>query len=179
MMEARVIKTFFPQLVTAISDCIHSVSDQCLAKGLVSDSTYRKILQSTGTNDDKARTLLSSILSITEGDHADSSTCFKQLLSILDESLPPGSKRILSAMKEELGQTVALSATEMSEASKRCVAQQETLSGRLEDSTRQHKVSKPLGNAVPKRMTLFEVSRQVIPVHIYYNYNGHVGQRAR
>ena len=156
MMEAQVIKTFFPQLVTAISDCIHSVSDQCLAKGLVSDSTYRKILQSTGTNDDKARTLLSSILSITEGDHADSSTCFKQLLSVLDESLPPGSKRILSAMKEELDRRVAQS--EMSDVSKRCVAQQETLSGRLEDSTRRHKVSKPLRNRVPKCMTLFEVS---------------------
>ena len=147
-MEARVIKNFFPELVTAIGDCIHPMSDQCLAKGLLSDSTYRKILQSTGTNDDKARILLSSILSITEGDHTDSSTCFELFLSALNESLPPGSKSILSAMKKELneisckykevvplGQRMILSATEVS---KRCVTQQESLFGRLEDSIRQH-----------------------------------------
>ena len=100
-MEARVIKNFFPELVTAIGDCIHSMSDQCLAKGLLSDSTYRKILQSTGTNDDKARILLLSILSIIEGDH----TCFEIFLSALNESLPLGStNHILSAMKKELNE---------------------------------------------------------------------------
>ena len=154
-MEARVIKKFFPELVTAIGDCIHSVSDQCLAKGLLSDSTYRKILQSTGTNDDKARILLLSILSIIEGDH----TCFDIFLSALNESLPLGStNHILSAMKNEmsckskeivplsqrmscqnkemvpLGQRMVLSQTEVS---KRCITLQEYLFG-LENSIRQH-----------------------------------------
>ena len=138
-MEARVIKNFFPVLVTAIGDCIHSVTDQCLAKGLLSDSTYRKILHSTGTSDDKARTLLSCVMSIMEGD--DSSTCFGTFLSALNESLPPGSKSILNKMsckyKEvvPLGQSMVFSATEVS---RRCVTQQESLSffGRFEDNIR-------------------------------------------
>ena len=120
------------------------MSDQCLVKGLLSDSTYRKILQSTGTNDDKARILLLSILSII-GDH----TCFEIFLSALNESLPLGSTiHILSAMKKELnemscknkeivplGHRMVLSQTEVS---KRCITQQECLFGRLEDSIRQH-----------------------------------------
>ena len=149
-MEAQVIKSFLPHLVTTISDCIYPVSDQCLAKGLISDSTYRTILQSTGTNDDKARNLLSSILVIIEADHADSSTCFEIFLSILNENLPPGSRGILSAMKKELneisykfktivplGQRLGAvpSATELSS---RCVTYQNSLVGRLEDSIRQH-----------------------------------------
>ena len=148
-MEAKVVENFFPNLVTAISDHIHSVSDHCLAKGLITNTVYKTVLQSSGTNDDKARTLMVSVLSIIEADHADSSTCFGLLLTILNETLPPQSKGILSAMKKELteisytykamvprGQTRAVpSATELS---RRCVTQQDSLVGRLEDSIRQH-----------------------------------------
>ena len=33
-MEAEIIKSLLPDLVTAISDIVQPVSDQCLAKGL-------------------------------------------------------------------------------------------------------------------------------------------------
>ena len=56
-MEAEVINGFLPDLVTAISDCVQPVSDQCLAKGLIPDSVYKRVLESGGTSEDKARTL--------------------------------------------------------------------------------------------------------------------------
>ena len=57
-MEAEIIKSFLPHLVTAISDTVQPVSDQCLAKGLIPDSVYKKVLESGGTSEDKARTLI-------------------------------------------------------------------------------------------------------------------------
>ena len=56
-MEAQVIKSFLPDLVTAISDIVQPVSDQCLAKGLIPESVYKRVLESGGTSEDKARTL--------------------------------------------------------------------------------------------------------------------------
>ena len=50
------IKTFLPDLVTAISDSVQSVSDQCLAKGLIPDSIYKSLLELGGTSEDKSRT---------------------------------------------------------------------------------------------------------------------------
>ena len=57
-MEAKIAENFLPDLVTAISDCVQPVSDQCLAKGLISDSVYKRVLESGGTSEDKARTLI-------------------------------------------------------------------------------------------------------------------------
>ena len=36
-MEAKMIESFLPDLVTAISDCVQPVSDQCLAKELTKE----------------------------------------------------------------------------------------------------------------------------------------------
>ena len=55
------IKTFLPDLVTAVSDCVQPVSDQCLAKGLIPDPVYRGLLESRESSDNKARTLLLAI----------------------------------------------------------------------------------------------------------------------
>ena len=52
-VDHEVIKSFLPKLVTAISDCVQPVSDQCLAKGLIPDSVYKRILESGGTSEDK------------------------------------------------------------------------------------------------------------------------------
>ena len=60
IMEAEIFKQFLPDLVRAISDNVLSVSDQCLAKGLITESTYKKVLESGGTNEDRARTLNTS-----------------------------------------------------------------------------------------------------------------------
>ena len=41
-MAAKLIEKFLPDLVTAISDSVQPVSDQCLAKGLIPDSVYKR-----------------------------------------------------------------------------------------------------------------------------------------
>ena len=60
-MATKVIRNFLPDLVTAISDCVQPVSDQCLAKGLIPDPVYRGLLESRESSDNKARTLLLAI----------------------------------------------------------------------------------------------------------------------
>jgi hypothetical protein len=61
--EADTLKEFIPDLVTAICDCVQSVSDQCLSKGLISQAMHERVLESRGTSKEQARTLiLSSIL---------------------------------------------------------------------------------------------------------------------
>ena len=53
--EADTLKEFIPDLVTAICDCVQSVSDQCLAKGLISQTTHERVLESRGTSKEQAR----------------------------------------------------------------------------------------------------------------------------
>ena len=60
-MEAKLIESFLPELVTAISDCVQPVSDQCLAKGLIPDSVYMRVLESGGTSEDKVRILVLAV----------------------------------------------------------------------------------------------------------------------
>ena len=83
-MAADVIRSFLPDLVTAISDCVQPVSDQCLAQGLITESTYRKVLESGETSEDKARTLILAVKKSTETD----SRCLEFLLDILDQQFP-------------------------------------------------------------------------------------------
>ena len=93
------LRRFTPDLVTAISDCVQPVSDQCLAQGLVPEAVYKKVLESGGTSEDKARTLILAIKKSTETDNR----CLKILLNILDEQLPHGIKdKLLSAIRREL-----------------------------------------------------------------------------
>ena len=75
---------FLPDLVTAISDIVQPVSDQCLAKGLIPDSVYKRVLESGGTSEDKARTLVLAIKTSTETD----SGYLEILLNILERELP-------------------------------------------------------------------------------------------
>ena len=91
-MEAEVIKHHIPDLVTAISDCVQPVSDQCLAKGLIPDSVYKRVLESGGTSEDKARTLILAVKKSIERD----SGCFELLLKVLEEIFPLGRNDLLS-----------------------------------------------------------------------------------
>ena len=98
-MEAEVIASFLPRLITAISDCVQHVSDQCLAKGLIPGSVYERILELGGTSKDKARTLVLAVKTSTETD----SRCFEILLNILEEQLPIAAKeKLLSEIRKEL-----------------------------------------------------------------------------
>ena len=58
------ITSFLPRLITAISDIVQPVSDQCLAKGLIPDSVYKRVLESGGTSEDKARILILAVKTV-------------------------------------------------------------------------------------------------------------------
>ena len=90
------IKQFLPDLVTAISDTVQPVSDQCLAKGLIPESDYKRVLESRWTSEDKARTLIQAVKTSTETD----SRCLEMFLSILYKQ--PTCKKLVSTVREEL-----------------------------------------------------------------------------
>ena len=95
------LKSFLPDLVTAISDIVQPVSDQCLAKGLIPESVYKRVLESGGTSEDKARTLILAVKKSTETD----SRCFEILLTILEEKLPYGIRdNLLSQIRKEISE---------------------------------------------------------------------------
>ena len=98
-MEGEVINSFLPDLVTAVSDSVLTVSDQCLAKGLINETVYRRVLESGGTNEDKARTLILAVKKSTETD----SRCLEILLNILEQELPFAIREnLLSKIRKEL-----------------------------------------------------------------------------
>ena len=100
-METEVIKSFLPDLVTAISDCVQPVSDQCLVKGLIPDSVYKRVLESGGTSEDKARILILAVKTSTETD----GKSLEIFLKILDEQLPISvKKKLLSKIWNEIAE---------------------------------------------------------------------------
>ena len=145
-MEAEIIYKFLPNLVTAISDNVQSVSDQCLAQGLIIEYTYKKVLESGGTSEDRARTLVLAVKNSTETD----SRCLEILLGILDENLPYTVKnKLLSKIRKEVTEkpktcgAVVPSAQVIQqlpsgELAKESALQQSSLLGRFEYSIRQH-----------------------------------------
>ena len=159
-MEAEVITSFLPKLVTAVSDCVQPVSDQCLAKGLIPDSVYRDILESRERNGNKARTLILAVKNSTETD----SRCLEILLNILEEQLPYGIRdSLLSAIRKEvtekantcravvpLSQNVQLVPTE--ELPRESVALHSQLLGKYEDSIRQHERACAEKNLLEQRL---------------------------
>lgn len=96
-MEAKVIRHFFPGLVSAVGDCVQNLSDHCFAKRLISETTHTTVLKSGDTNNDKARTLLLALKKSSERDIS----CLKVFLNILEEVLPQGSDDpLLIAMRK-------------------------------------------------------------------------------
>jgi hypothetical protein len=145
-MEAEVITNFLPSLITVISDIVQPVSDQCLAKGLIPESVYKRVLESGGTSDDKARTLVLAVKSSTETD----SRCLEILLNILERELPLTIRdKLLSEIRKEIsekantcrevvlhsGQLVCVPSEDLPRESTAIHTQ---LLGRLEDSIRQY-----------------------------------------
>ena len=92
------ITTFLPQLITAIQDCVQTISDKCRADGLIEESVYRKVLETGDTSIDRARTLVLAVRTTTETD-ARSLDIF---LNILNEALPDMCKnKLLSDITDE------------------------------------------------------------------------------
>ena len=141
------IKGFLPDLLTAISDCVQPVSDQCLAKGLIPDSVYRDILESRERNGNKARTLILAVKNCTETD----SRCLEILLNILDQQLPCSVKeKLLSEIRKKLTEkantcraVIPISQNNVQlvpseELPRESALLQSSLLGIFEDSIRQH-----------------------------------------
>ena len=98
-MEANVINSFLPDLVTAVGTTVQSVSDQCLAKGLIPGNVHDQVLESGGTSKEKARTLILAVKKSTETD----SRCLEILLNILEQELPFAIREnLLSKIRKEL-----------------------------------------------------------------------------
>ena len=144
-MAAEVITKFLADLVNATSDCVQAISDQCLAKGLITRSTYDRVLESGATSKDKARILILAV----QGSIKTDGICFDMLLEILDEQLPPASKqKLLLEMRKEHedrampckalipshSQQTTESEVSLTVASLHCVQQQSSLLGRFENS---------------------------------------------
>ena len=144
MAAAEVLTKFLVDLVNATSDCVQAISDQCLAKGLITRSTYDRVLESGAISKEKARTLILAVQATTITD----SSCFDILLEILEEELPDASKRkLLLEMRKEREERAnsclalvpaTLSAQQsidpvdmpLTAASQQCVQQQSSLLGR-------------------------------------------------
>ena len=98
-MEAKIIETFTPTLVVAVSDCVRSVTDACMADGLIPVETRDDILNSTVTSEDKTRKLLKAVKNCIEID----SISFDIFLRILNGKLPERSRaKLLTDMRTEL-----------------------------------------------------------------------------
>ena len=159
-MEAQVITSFLPDLVTAISDIVQPVSDQCLAKGLIPESVYKRVLESGGTSEDKARTLILAVKTSTETD----SRCFEILLTILEEKLPYGIRdNLLSQIRKEItekantcreviSRSAQLVHVPSEEIPRENTAIHTQLLGRLEDSIRQHERACTEKNLLEQRL---------------------------
>ena len=103
-MEAKIIEKFTSTLVTAICDSVQSVTEECLAKGLISPETFSNIMKSTAISNDKTRNLIESVKNCTIID----GTSFDLFLRILNEKLPKrGSAKLLMDMRAELASRLA------------------------------------------------------------------------
>ena len=159
-MEGEVINSFLPDLVTAVSDCVLSVSDQCLAKGLINETVYKRVFESGGTSEDKARTLILAVKKSTETD----SRCLEILLNILEQELPFAIREnLLSKIRKELTEKAntsravvplskAVQQVPLGELSKETTLQQSALLGRFEDSIRQHEHACAEKNLLEERL---------------------------
>ena len=154
------ITSFLPDLVTAISDIVQPVSDQCLAKGLIPESVYKRVLESGGTSEDKARTLVLAVKKSTETDRR----CLEILLTILEEKLPYGIRdNLLSQIRKGISEkantcreVVPRSAQPVhvpsEEIPRESTAIHTQLLGRLEDSIRQHERARTEKNLLEQRL---------------------------
>ena len=159
-MAADVIRSFLGDLVTAISENVLSVSDQCLVRGLITESTYKKVLELGGTSEDRARTLILAVKNCTETD----SRCLDILLSILDQKLPHASReKLMSEIRKEVTEKVntctavvpssqAIQQLPPGELAKESALQESSLLGRFEDSIRQHERACAEKNLLEERL---------------------------
>ena len=118
------------------------------------------MLESGGTSENKARTLILAIKKSTETDNR----CLEILLNILDEQLPYGIKdKLLSAIRKQLTEKVnscgavvpspqSIQLVPSGDLSRESALQQSFLLGRFEDSIRQHEHACAVKSLLEKRL---------------------------
>ena len=124
------------------------------------NSPYKKVLESGGTSEDRARTLVLAVKNCTETD----SRCLDILLSILDQKLPHASReKLMSEIRKEVTEKVntctavvpssqAIQQLPPGELAKESALQQRNQLGRLEDSIRQHERACAEKNLLEERL---------------------------
>ena len=129
-----------------MSDCVQSVSDQCLAKGLIPDAVYKRVLESGATSEDKARTLVLAVKKSTETDER----CFELFMNILEQELPYAVRDgLLEKMRREANEKASscravvpstgdLRQIPRRELARESVVQHTHLQEKLEEAVRQH-----------------------------------------
>ena len=95
-MAAEILQKFTQTIVTAFCDHIEPLLDQFLAKELITDEVYQRILESNSVSKAKARSMLSAIKGVIEIDDS----CFVKVLSILEDIFTSDNK-LVSDLKEE------------------------------------------------------------------------------
>ena len=103
-VESETLNAFLPDLVTAVCDDVQRVTDQCVANGLITISTRRRV-ESKETSEDQARALIQCVQNSTKTD----SRCFEIFLDSLDKELPRLIKeKLLSDMRKHLADRAAM-----------------------------------------------------------------------
>ena len=110
-MEAKVIQKFFPTLISAIGTCVQNVSDHCFSESLIEETTWKKVLESAGT--DKARILMSAVRDTVDRNP----TCFNVFVNVMEKTLPSIDDPLLKAMKAAMTGNTREVATEESQIS--------------------------------------------------------------
>ena len=97
-MAAQILQEFTPRLVAAFSSCIQLLLDQFLAKELITDEVYDRILESPFSSKDKARNMLSAIKDVIRTED----NSFLTVLSILKEIFGNEDKLVLDIQDQYL-----------------------------------------------------------------------------
>lgn len=92
--EHRAFTTKCPELVHVLQHSLEEVPDRCLARSLISEETYHKILELNDTDSTKTRLMLSNIAS----NISHNSKHFEEFVSILEQQ----GEEIAQALREEL-----------------------------------------------------------------------------
>ena len=103
--EIRVIQKFTPKLVSAISSYVPEVSDQCVARGLLSESKHKRLVLTNVCSEDKVRMLLQAM----KDSIATDKRCFEIFLGALSKEMPRASRSLLSLIEDEHHKLISMS----------------------------------------------------------------------
>ena len=99
-VEAEVLQSFTPKLVTAVQDTVDAVVEDCLARELIKEETRSDVL-SEQTSQKKARKLLEVVRNCVKSDRL----CYGIFMKILREQLPrKSSEKLFEDMEFDLAE---------------------------------------------------------------------------